>query len=196
MPDTHIAKNISWASHESFFETLSQKNKMHFRTDVRRLYNNFEYLAVKNPSNEEIKTWYSMYNQVREKNLDINTFALPIKFFEQASLNPGWDVTVLKLKETGDTVSVVFSYKSGNTYVPTVIGLDYKYLLTHKIYKQTLFRLLERAVELGCKNLQMGFGASMEKRKLNCRPVEAFSFVHLVDSYNAEYIINYQRTVS
>jgi 7-keto-8-aminopelargonate synthetase-like enzyme len=196
MPDAHLAENISWTSQESFFETLSRKNKMHFRTDVRRFYNDFEFVQVKNPAKEVISNWYNMYNQVRERNLDINAFPLPLKFFEQVSTAPEWDVTVLTLKETGETVSVVFSYKSGDTYIPTVIGLDYKYLLTHKIYKQTLFRLLERGVTLGCKKLQMGFGASMEKRKLNCKPVETFSFVHMVDSYNAEYITNYKSSVS
>jgi hypothetical protein len=160
------------------------------------LYNDFEYAQIQNPATEDISNWYAMYNQVRERNLDINAFPLPLKFFEQVCSAPGWDVTVLTLKETGETVSVVFSYKSGNTYIPTVIGLDYKYLITHKIYKQTLFRLFERGITLGCKKLQMGFGASTEKRKLNCKAVETISFVHMVDSYNAEYITNYKSAVS
>jgi 7-keto-8-aminopelargonate synthetase-like enzyme len=192
MPDTHAADNATWHSPESFFATLDRKNKKNFKADIRKYYSHFDYEEATTATKEEINHWYQMYNQVRSKNLDINTFPLPLKFFKSIAQSNCWDITILRLKETGETVSVVFSYKSGDTYVPVVIGLDYKYVASYKIYKQMLYRLLERANTIGCKKTQLGFGASMEKRKLNCSAFETYSFVHLVDSYNAEYIANFR----
>jgi 7-keto-8-aminopelargonate synthetase-like enzyme len=196
MPDTHTSDNTKWNSPEGFFDILDRKNKKNFKADIRKYYPLFDYVKVTSATDEEINHWYEMYNQVRSKNLDINTFPLPLKFFERIAQSPDWDITIIKMKETSETVSVVFSYKSGDTYVPTVIGLDYKYVASHKIYKQMLYRLLERANTIGCKKTQLGFGASLEKRKLNCSALKTYSFVHLVDSYNAEYIANYKSTVS
>lgn len=138
-----------------------------------------------------------MYLQVRARNLDINTFALPEKFFSLvARSTAGWEVDTLVHKETGKEMAVVLSYRSADTFIPTVIGMDYQYLHSHKIYKQTLFRLLERAVQTGCKKTQMGFGASVEKRKLTCRAVPVYSFIQLADSFNTEFINNYKSIAS
>jgi hypothetical protein len=196
MPDTHIATTHNWNSDESFYQTLDRKNKKNFKADIKKFYSLFTFSKIESPTEKDILNWYKMYTAVREKNLDINTFPLPFKFFSQAAKSKNWDITTLCLKETGETVSVVFAYKSEAAYFPTVIGMNYQYLSSHKIYKQTLFRLLQRANELGCKKTHMGFGASLEKRKLNCQPVEAFSFVNLIDSYNTEFITNYKAVAS
>jgi 7-keto-8-aminopelargonate synthetase-like enzyme/predicted N-acyltransferase len=197
MPDTHITTDMSWTSPEEFFNTLSRKGKMHFRTDVRRLYHEFEFKPMPNATLADIHRWYNMYLQVRERNLEINTFPLPEKFFTTiAHSTSNWEVNTLVHLPTQKEMAVVFCYRSGDTYVPTVIGMDYQYLYSHKVYKQTLFRLLERAAKTGCEKTQMGFGAPMEKRKLNCKPVPAACFVQLTDSFNTEFINNYKSIAS
>lgn len=192
MPDTHIAELSGWNSGEDFFSLLNRKNKKNFKADVRSLYDEFEFINKKNSGADEINYWYRLYMQVHSRNLEINTFALPEKFFSYICKNPDWDINALVLKETGQTLTVIFSYKSGDTYIPTVIGMDYSYLVSHKIYKQSLYRLLLRAKELKCNKVHLGFGAGMEKKKMNCIASETFSFVHLVDSFNAEFIRNYK----
>jgi hypothetical protein len=128
--------------------------------------------------------------------MDINTFPLPKKFFEVAAKSKDWEITTLVMKDTAHTVAVIFSYKTGATYLPTVIGMDYTYLNSHKIYKQSLYRLIERAFALGCDRVHMGFGAGLEKKKLNCIPVPVHSFVQIEDSFNAEFIRNYKAVSS
>ncbi len=196
MPETHIADIATWRNTEDFFLSLDRKNKKNYKSDIKKFYPQFNYTHIKNATIPQVERWYEMYTEVRKRNFDINTFPLPFKFFEMAAQNSNWDVTTLTLKENDKTVAMVFSYKSGSTYIPTVIGLDYEYLTSHKIYKQMLFRLLERAKAIGCTKTHMGFGASMEKRKLNCKAIETYSFVHIVDSYNAEYIANYKSIIS
>lgn len=191
MPDTHIGNVSSWHTEEEFFRGLDRKNKKNFKADVRKYYPDFEFIQATDSTPEQINQWYNMYLEVRKRNIDINTFVLPVKFFEQIAGNNCWDVNVLVHKLSGKEVAVVFSYRSGNTYAPTVIGMNYDYVNTHKIYKQTLFRLLERAKGLGCTEVHMGFGASMEKRKLNCKPVPTWSFVQTIDTFSAEFLNNY-----
>ncbi len=195
MPDAYTVLLGNWHTPEEFFETLSRKNKMHFRTDVRRYYDQFDFITKETASPEDVSRWYTMYLAVKANNLSVNTFPLPEKFFAKAANSSSWEVNVLVHKETGIEMAVVFCYRSGNTYIPTVIGLDYKYLLTHKIYKQTLFRLLEKGLAIGCDRVQLGFGADMEKKKLNATADSVYSFVQLQDSFNAEFISSY-KTVS
>jgi 7-keto-8-aminopelargonate synthetase-like enzyme/predicted N-acyltransferase len=191
MPDNHVAANMEWDTPDDFFNTLTKKGKMHFRTDVRRYYNDFEFVKQDGASPEKLDSWYKMYLEVRKRNIDINTFALPQRFFEMISQNADWEVNTLVHSSAGKEVAVVFSYLSGTTYAPTVIGMNYDYVNSHKIYKQTLFRLLERAKQLGCKEVHMGFGASLEKRKLNCKPVPTYSLIQTVDTFSAEFLNNY-----
>jgi hypothetical protein len=50
--------------------------------------------------------------------------------------------------------------------VPLVIGLDYRYVESHGLYRQCLWQALTRAHARGAKRVCFGVGAPVEKERL------------------------------
>jgi 7-keto-8-aminopelargonate synthetase-like enzyme/predicted N-acyltransferase len=191
MPDAYVYSDFSWQNTEEFITTLNRKNRKNFKTDIKKFEDQFAWVQQTTATEDDIQRWYQLYLEVRGKNLDINSFAMPLKLFYAMIKNKQWDVYTLHHKANAEEMAVVFSYISGSTYVPTLIGMNYNYLQQYKIYKQSLYRILLRAKELGCTKINMGFGAGLEKRKLNCNGMSNYSLIHMNDLFSAEYLNHY-----
>ena len=64
-------------------------------------------------------------------------------------------------------VGVLFCYKNcHNTYVPELVGMDYKWAKEYQLYRQLLFQTIKRANALQFPKIDFGVSASFEKRKL------------------------------
>jgi 7-keto-8-aminopelargonate synthetase-like enzyme len=191
MPDTNIVNTDGWDTRAAFHAGLSTRSRKHFMQDVARFEPQFEAKIAVTPQKEEILHWYQLYCNVKNRNFDLNTFTLPFKLFEQVVNHSGWDVLTLHLEEAGNAaVAVLFSYKSGNSYVPMIIGMDYKYLNSHKLYKQCLYQLVMRGKEMGCDKIHLGFSAVTEKKKVGAQQVPVYAFVQVKDDFNLKEIEN------
>ena len=80
----------------------------------------------------------------------------------------------------------MFCYKSGTTYVPNLVGLDYEFTNEYGVYRQLLYHTILRAKELGMKRIDFGMTAGFEKRKLGAEVVENVSYVQIRDNYKLE----------
>jgi hypothetical protein len=69
-----------------------------------------------------------------------------------------------------------------------VIGLDYGYVETHALYRQCLCHALTRAGELGLPGVLLGFGASLEKRRVGARATPQCIYVQAEDHFGAEVV--------
>ena len=133
---------------------------------------------------------YELYENVVNRSFEINTFKFPRKLIEHMIKSKRWDVVALKLKPNYDPrpeslpVAVEFSYKRDNVYYPILIGLDYDFLENEKVYKQLLYRIVERAIHLGCDKICFGLTASVEKRKLGAVAKPQVAYVQLKDTFN------------
>lgn len=190
MPENNVLDISGWNDREGYINSLSPRSRRHFRYDVAKYETQFTVRKETNPSKEEIIHWYQLYCNVKNRNLAINAFTLPYKLFEAMAGSNEWDVLTLHLPGKPEAVAVLFSYKTGGTYASLVIGMDYAYLESHKLYKQCLYRLVMRAKELGCKIIHMGFSASTEKRKTGAVQVPAFAFAQIKDDFNLKEIDN------
>ncbi len=191
MPDNNVISDMSWKDAEEFYQRLSKCSKAHFRKQVRRYQEKYEVSVERNCSENDLDHWYSLYENVKNNSLDLNTFALPKKLFANIVRDTSWEVLSLKLspddeKDLKKTVAVVFSYTAGENYIPMIIGLDYSYNKEYKIYRQALYQLVLRAKMLGKKTIHLGFSAAVEKKKVGAVTHPTYAFMQTRDNYNAQ----------
>jgi hypothetical protein len=129
---------------------------------------------------------------VKNKSYNINTYALPDKYFTAIINHPNWEVIELRLKsenKKGLLVAVGFCYKSSkNNYSIMAVGLDYDYVVSHGAYRQSLYQSVVRANALQCHLLYLGMDASIEKRKFGVNVIPKCVFVQAADNFNMELI--------
>lgn len=191
MPDANIIPELNWKSEHEFVSGLSRKSKQHYKADIARFIDEFEVRKVESPTSEDILNWHKLYCNIKNRSLELNTFTLPRKFFEKIATHTNWDILTLHLKERPEeTIAVLCSYKSGNSYSPMILGMDYRYLHSHKLYKQCLFRVIMRSKELECNKMYFGFSANTEKRKVGAEQVPTFAFLQVKDDFNIKEIEN------
>jgi hypothetical protein len=189
MPDNNVVEDMSWNTPEEFYELLSKKERMHFRKDVKRYLDKFKVTVVEEPTKEQIDHWYSLYSNVKNNSLELNTFDLPKKLLIDIARNNSWETIVLQLTDSDGlekTVGVVFSHKGGENYIPMIIGLDYHFNKEFKVYRQALYQLVMRAGILGKKKVLLGFSAPVEKKKVGAVLHPTYAFMQIKDNYNVE----------
>lgn len=191
MPEANIIPEIKWHTEQEFVSSLSKKSKQHYKADIARYTNKFEICKNICPSEKEILAWHQLYCNVKNRGLELNTFTLPRKFFEKIAAHPNWDILTLHRKDSPEeTLAVMCSYQSGNSYSPMILGMNYNYLNSHKLYKQCLFRAVMRGRELGAEKIFFGFSASTEKKKVGAVQVPVYAFVQVKDDFNLKEIEN------
>lgn len=188
MPDNNIVTDMNWTNAEEFYQMLSKKERMHYRKDVKRYQDKYKISIQQNPSEEDIDHWYSLYTNVKNNSLELNTFSLPEKLFADIARNSSWETLVLKLNDENEaekTVGVVFSHIDGENYIPMIIGLDYSFNSEYKVYRQALYQLVMRAGVLGKKKVFLGFSAPVEKKKVGANLHSTYAFMQIKDNFNA-----------
>jgi hypothetical protein len=196
MPDNNVVTDLSWANNEGYYQSLSQRSRQHFREDIKKHEDKFEVNVETDYTEVNINYWYSLYLNVKNNNLDLNTFTLPLKAFTQMLLCNKWEVLSLTVKKQFDfigiekPVAVVFCYKTTDSYMPMIMGLNYSYQKEYKTYRQALYQLVLRGKELGCKKINLGFSATTEKKKVNAQPLPTFAYMQTKDSYNFQVLAN------
>ncbi len=192
MPDSHLISNLSGENPEDFLNSLSSKSRHHLRRNVLRNESRFKIEIIsKTESESEIDYWYQLYLNVKNKGVELNTFPLPRKLFTQLNLNENWEIVKLCLKDSesqsiDQAVCVVFCYKTPDAYMPVIIGIDYTFNQEFGIYRQALYQLVIRALQLEKQKILLGFSASIEKKKIGAKPVLTFGYMHSRDTYNME----------
>ena len=194
MPATHVVDTAQWGNKDTFLATLSKKNRRHMREGVFRHEDKYEVKIVKDATSEEIEHWYMLYMNVKNRSLLLNTFALPLKAFENMAKHENWEVMTLTLKPEFDSredrkpVVVIFSYVTSEKYNPMIMGIDYDFQEEYKCYKQALYQLVERGGKLGKKAVNLGLAASIEKQKYGAKPLEIVAYMQAQDNYSLEVV--------
>ncbi len=192
VPDGHTIDLTTWQTETDFVSQMNAKNRYHFKTDIEKNSSHIKVEVMTKISKEDLAQYYKMYIDVKERNLFINTFDIPFGFFENMFNKDNINWELLKMSTMNDNkeevASVVFCYKSGNTYIPLIIGMNYDFIEKLKIYKVSLYMMMKRAKQLGCTQMNLGFGASLEKRKLGAQVNKSTMFIQIKDSFNNSVI--------
>ena len=189
MPESCVIENKVWHSYEEFTKTLSLRSRKHFNKEIEP-YEKYYDVAIKDKlSKSEIARAYQLYNNVKDNNYAINTFRYTQEIFESMNESPNWEFIVLVLKAETENpfIGIMFCYKNDNhTYVPELIGMDYKWAKEYQLYRQLLFQTIKRANELQLQKIDFGVSASFEKRKLGARIIPKVAYVQARDNYAME----------
>jgi hypothetical protein len=187
--DDHFIDNTDKQSIEQYIETLPHKKRQHLKKEVLNNESSFK-VSVYSNTVSEIEDFYLLYKNVKETNLGLNSFPLPFKLFNEISKSENWEIIKIEDLKEAKTVSVMFCLKTENNYCPVIIGMDYSVSKELNIYKQSLFQVIKRGLELKSNHIQLGITASETKRKLGIDYKPQLGFVQIKDKYNMDYIDN------
>jgi 7-keto-8-aminopelargonate synthetase-like enzyme/predicted N-acyltransferase len=195
MPESCILENLTWKDTAEYLATLSARSRKHFRADIQPYEKFFDIEYHNDATEEEIEIFHELYENVRSKNLDLNTFSFPKKLFSSMAKNSNWEFIVAYLKKEYDSrdlripVGVMFCYKNMNhTYVPSFIGMDYNYIHDYQIYRQLLYQTIVRARQLNFQKIDFGMTAAFEKRKVGATIIPKSAYVQAKDNFSLELI--------
>lgn len=188
LPDSHVLYNPPFDSLEDYLAHLNSKKRKHVRQDALDKSAWFDVERINQASPEQVDHLYALYESVHSRSFEVNTFKLPKKFFANMIRSPHWEVTTLTLKPQYDflkkhaPVAVGFSYKNAN-YSPAIVGYDYDYRDTAKVYKQIILQIVKRGIELKSSKIDCGFTASLEKRKFGAVVRSQVAYVQMKDNF-------------
>ena len=199
MPETCIIQSISWNTIEEFTSTLSPRSKKHFTKEILPFEQAFDIMIKEELTADEITQGYSLYQNVKNNNYAVNTFKYSIDVFKKMASNPHWEFILLHLKHTEISqierplVGILFCYKNlGQTYVPSLIGMDYSIPKKFSLYRQLLFQGIKRAQELKYQRIDFGITATFEKRKLGANVIPKIGYIQAIDNFSMEFISTLQ----
>jgi predicted N-acyltransferase len=193
LPASHVIELPPCDSLEAYLEQLNHKKRRHVRKDALLLMDRFEVKRVENPSPAEMDHLYGLYENVYRRSFEINMFKLPRKFYENIIQSPHWEITAITLKPEYDhlgkrrPVAVAFSYRNAD-YSPVMVGIDYDYLETAKVYKQIILQVLNRAIALKSGKVQLGFTASETKRTFGAVVKPQVAYVQMKDNFDTSQL--------
>lgn len=197
MPATHILSDLSWNDPTGFYHSLSLNARNQLRKKVLRNSTLFKIEIIRDAvSRQEMEYWYQLYLNVKNKSLELNTYALPIKLFYQLGASKNWEMVRISLSDKDDKACcILFCYHGSDVYIPMIIGLDYTYNKAFGIYRQALYQLVLRAKQLNKNKILLGFSASIEKQKLGAMPMDTYAYMHTGDSYNGEVLSTFSLSI-
>lgn len=195
MPDNYTVDLNSIVNEVELLESFSANSKKSYRKYVQRHADKFTVQVHQSATAEEIDYWYSLYCNTKNNNLSLNTFALTKKLFTQMVMQRNWETISLTIRPEYDyeglgnkPVAVIFCNKTTNSFIPVIIGMDYTYRNTYFPYRQALYQVIVRALQLNSKKVHLGFSAGIEKRKVGALPMPTYAYMQTKDTYNIEAI--------
>lgn len=193
LPDGHTIENVNWQGAEGYLKNFNARQRWYIKDSVLKNESDFDVEIVNDPTEDDISKWYELYRNVKGRSFQLNTFDLPKSFFRSMSKNKSCEILQLRLKqpgkEQGPLVGVTFNMITSTlNYCGIVIGLDYNYLESHDVYKQTLFQSIIRAGVLKTNTIFLGFTASGIKKKFGAKASPQVAFIQQQDSFNMTVI--------
>ncbi len=177
---------------DEWMARLTQRQRRHQRRQVLPFDEAYEVEILRRGSRSvseaELDHFYELYRAVQARGRALNVFPLPRRILRKMLQHEAWELMVLRLRETGEVVSFGALFVGARHYAPMVIGLDYRYVASHGLYRQMLRRALLRARELGVQRVLFGMGATLEKKRFGGRGEERVAFAQASDHYAAEVL--------
>jgi hypothetical protein len=195
-PDAMLL-DVDWSDWDEFLSRLSARARRFQKRYVTPRDGAFAvevfHQGARLPSDAELDHLYRLYLNVKERNLELNTFALPENFLARMLEYPVWEIVTLTLKPGGEQTfdmphAFVAAYVGPEQYVPAIVGLDYRAVGSHGSYRQCIRQVIRRAESHGSKRISLGMGAEMEKERFGARRVRRSFYVQSLDHYQHDVL--------
>lgn len=183
---------LQWSKDSEFKQLLSSNDRRKLKT-VFDHKSCFEVSFVNQITSAELDEWYQLYLNIQSRALEINTFPIPKELIEIAVSHPNWEAMRIKIKpefNNGREKIVAFglTYRSDNSFSPMVLGIDYRFVESHGLYRQAIFQLVKRASHQNIDQIFMGFTADIEKRRFGAVQEKRVAFALIDDSFSMQVI--------
>ena len=174
----------------AYISHLSSRNRRHFRKDIEPYLAKVGTRVTSGLVPSQLQRAERLFNQVHAQNMGLNTYSFPTRIFERMNLHDQWEYIVLDVDgEPDGLLGIMFCYRNlDQVYVPAFVGMDYAYLEEYALYRQLLYRTIERAIELGIPKIDFGMTAAFEKRKLGAMVHEKYAYLQTADNYSLELL--------
>jgi len=188
IPSNHTIMPSRHKNNDDFLGTLNHSQRQYIKHKALKNENLFDVQILNTCSEKDIQIYEMLFENVRRKNYEINTFGLPSKFLEKLNFHSNWEIIQLQLKPNNHTVAAMLCFKNKSKYFPIFVGLDYQYLDDYNIYAQILWQTIKRGIHLKSAVIQLGLTASQNKRKFGAITTQQVVYAQLKDNYNYNII--------
>lgn len=181
--DRHeFRRPIDYQSAE-YFRALGKKNRQHWQGTIGRYINCYQLAPQAVLTSSELDEFYQLYLAVQSRAREIATFTLPKTLFSHYNLlsHSEWLVGYYQ----GKLAFAVLCLNQSTQMQPIAIGMDYQ-LQEKGVYRIALHQIFSRAKELAVDTVQLGFGASFEKRRLGATAIKTTHFVKSDDQFDMQ----------
>lgn len=177
--------------------SLSQGARRVFRQSVEANHGAYTFEVIgpggRAISAEEAAHFHGLYLQVKARNLGFNTFALPEDFFAQVAGRAPWELVIARINDL--VVGVGACFVGPGTYTPLALGLDYRYVYSHGLYRTMLWQGARRARAHGAGRLYLGVGAPLEKRRVGAHVVPQVAYMQAISHDNMDELVRFMENV-
>ncbi len=192
MANMNIVNNPKWNTTDELMSLIkSSKKRANIRQYAIRHLDKFEIVIKNSITDEEADQYFELFMNIKKVNYAFNFFDYPSKTIRVLSKYPEWEFVEIRLKENNVLAGVIMGFVGFDHYTPFIIGLNYDYINSHHIYKQTMFQMVKRGNDLNKSIVYLGLTADFEKQKYLAKTVKLNAFVKFEDTYNLELIESY-----
>ncbi|HYH98020.1 bifunctional aminotransferase class I/II-fold pyridoxal phosphate-dependent enzyme/GNAT family N-acetyltransferase [Hyalangium sp.] len=193
MLDSHML-NITWWTEDEYLNHVKRSKREHLKERIkqsRHYERRMHGVGVgETLSLEELEYLHSLYLNVARKSMRLNVFHLPVRLLAAMHESSSWELMTLRLDpahggpQDGRPVAFCAAHKQDGHYGGFLCGVDYEYVYHHGAYRQLLYQLIRRAMELGMKSVHLGMTADMEKIRFGSVVQRTCVYMQARDHFN------------
>jgi 7-keto-8-aminopelargonate synthetase-like enzyme len=187
---------IDFGTDEEFLAGLPKKARYHQRTNVLAWESRYRITAYAGGTPEALALsagvrdhLYRMYRDVHARNLELNVFPLPRRVLDAVLSRPGWELVTLSLHDGPDEPVAFGLQHIGPEHVqPLFVGLDYRYVASHRAYQQTLWQAIRAAQRHGARRVLFGMSADLQKARFGAKRERRWVYLQATDGFHLDVL--------
>jgi hypothetical protein len=197
-------RKLDFDDDDEFLAGLKKKHRYHQRTQVLAWEDRYEVDVIHSGpemrhglAREDVDHLYGLYRNVHARSLFLNVFPLPRRLFDSILSQPGWELIVLRLIEgPGQPVAFIMQHVGTEHVQPVFIGLDYRFVSSHRAYQQTLWQSIRSGRRVGAQKVLMGVSADLHKARFGAAAEKRWVYVQPSESFHADILTGLAQELS
>jgi hypothetical protein len=187
---------IDFTTDDDFLAGLSKKSRYHQRTNVLAWEGQYRVEAYAGGSAEAAALspaqrdhLYRLYRDVHARNLELNVFPLPRRVLDAVLSRPGWELITLTLHDgPAEPVGFALQHVGPEHVQPLFVGLDYRYVVSHRTYQQTLWQAIRAAQRRGAQRVLYGMSADLQKSRFGAQREPRWVYLQSTDGFHLDVL--------
>lgn len=185
---------VTWRDDEELLASMSRRTRKIARSIIAEGVNYALRVWGANegavPGEAETRQLHGLYLNVARRKLRYNAFELPQDILPALLGSRAWEIVTMTIEAgaggppDGRPVAFWAAHRFGDHYAPLFCGLDYVFVESHGVYRQMLYRMLQRARAIGASQVHLGMDAEIEKQRWAAVPRPTCMYVQARGDWN------------